>query len=256
MIVKTEAIVLSAMKYGDTSKIVRLYTREFGRLSVIAKGARGTKSKFRSVLEPMNHVATVIYKNSNRELQLLSQCDLIQSFPHLSEDLEKMSVGMTALELVTLATHEEEPHEALFRLLLDLLENASTATKNNTAALYFFETRLAELMGFKPDLDVCPACGGQLLAEALGGRNVKITSSGVLCGDCAQYGSGQAVSAGTLRVLQRLQVLDSCSAALNLLLPAPIGDEVRQALRQHLQTHIEGFRDLRSERVFSALLGK
>lgn len=256
MIVKTEAVVLSAMKYGDTSKIVRLYTRDFGRISVIAKGARGSKSKFRSALEPMNHVAAVIYKNNNRELQLLSQCDVLQSFPHLSEDLERMSVGMTAVELVSLATHEEEPHEELFRLLLDLLHNAAHATKNGTVALYFFETRLADLLGFKPDFDVCPACGARLSTETPDGRKVKITPSGVLCGECALYGSGQAVSAGTLKVLQRLQVLDSCDAAMTLTLSNSIDEEVRQALRHHLQTHIEGFRDLRSERVFSALLAR
>lgn len=256
MIVKTEAIVLSTIKYGDTSKIVRLYTREFGRLSVIAKGARGPSSKFRAILEPMNHIATVIYKKSNRELQLLSQCDLLRSFPSLSEDLEKMAVGVSALELVMRATHEEEPHGELFRLMLDLFETVSTATKSNTVALYFFESKLADLLGFRPNVDACHECGRRLSEDSLGEKEVKVTATGIVCGDCAPYGSGRAVSAGTLRVLQRLQVLDSCSAAMNLSLSASIDDEVREVLRQHLQTHIEGFRGLRSERVFSALLAR
>ena len=107
MIVKTEAIVLSAMKFRDTSKIVRLYTREFGKVSVVAKGARDAKSKFRSALQPMSHVSAVIYKNDNRELQLLSQCDSITSFHHLTEDMEKMCAALSALELVDVVTHDE-----------------------------------------------------------------------------------------------------------------------------------------------------
>ena len=83
MIESTDAIVLRAIKYGDTSKIVTLYTRRFGKVAVIAKGARSAKSKFGSALEPMSLIQAVFYRKENREVQLLSQADLLhpQSWP-------------------------------------------------------------------------------------------------------------------------------------------------------------------------------
>ncbi|MBI5473011.1 MAG: DNA repair protein RecO [Ignavibacteriae bacterium] len=134
MIVKTEAIVLSAMKFRDTSKIVRLYTKEFGKVSVIAKGARDAKSKFRGGLEPTNHVACVIYRHSNRELQLLSQCDIVQSFRTLSDNLEKMFAALSAVELVDLVSHGEDENQTLFTLLLNHIRVVNDATNHPVAA--------------------------------------------------------------------------------------------------------------------------
>ena len=62
MIVSTDAIVLRSMKYGETSKIVTLYSKKFGKIKVIAKGARSAKSKFGASLEPMMHSSVIFYK--------------------------------------------------------------------------------------------------------------------------------------------------------------------------------------------------
>ena len=96
-IVKTEAVVLKSMKYRETSKIITFYTRDFGKVKAIAKGARQPKNKFGSSLEPMSYVLVVLYRKEHRDLQLISQCDLIKTFRHLSEDLDKMAVCMSAI---------------------------------------------------------------------------------------------------------------------------------------------------------------
>ena len=80
MLTKTEAIVIRSMKYGDSSKIVTFYTRQFGKLKGIAKAARRSNNKFGSSLEPLSHVMLVVYKKDHRDLHLISQCDSIQSF--------------------------------------------------------------------------------------------------------------------------------------------------------------------------------
>lgn len=253
MIVKTDAIVLSAMKYRETSKIVRLYTREFGKVSVIAKGARDTKSKFRSALEPMNRVACVIYKNENRELQLLSQCDVVESFRHLSEDMEKMHAAMTAIELVTVVTHDEEANEPLFSLLVEMLETVNSATNNATIALYYFEMQLAGILGFKPELNQCSNCGRETNSET--SKGFSMSSSGVVCSECSEnVGAANMISAGTLKVLQRLQQAAELESVMNIHLSPAGKADVRDAVRRHLQNHIEGFRGLKSEEVFAAIL--
>jgi DNA repair protein RecO (recombination protein O) len=254
MIVKTEAIVLSSMKYRDTSKILRLYTREFGKVSVIAKGARDTKSKFRSALEPMSYVSAVIYRNENRELQLLSQCDLITAFRHLSEDMEKMYVVMSAIELVDIVSHDEEQNETLFLLLRNLIETVNNATKSTIVALYYFETKLSELLGFRPDLSLCTLCNKTIEKDFSQSTTFSLVHDGVLCKDCSERSGMNMISSAALRILQRLQKLETMESVLNLHLSPSLQDEVRVALRGHLQKHIEGFRGLRSEEVFAAIL--
>ncbi len=255
MIVKTEAIVLSAMKFRDTSKIVRLYTREFGKVSVIAKGARDAKSKFRGALEPMNHVVCVMYRNNNRDLQLLSQCDIMQSFRSVSDSMEKMFAAMSAVELVDIVSHDEDENQTLFNLLLNHIRVVNGATKQPALALYYFETKLSELLGFKPELMRCTQCEKRMDGGEENIRRPAIASSGVLCADCSEgWNNSERISRATLLVLQRLQSVEGASSIMDLELLPGTHEEVRRSLRSHLQNHIEGFRGLHSEEVFAAIL--
>jgi DNA repair protein RecO (recombination protein O) len=254
MIVKTEAIVLSAMNYRDSSKIVRLYTRQFGKISVIAKGAREAKSKFRSSLEPMSYVTAVIYKSDNRELQLLSQCDAIVAFYHLTEDMEKMSAAMSVVELVDIVTHDEEQNDNLFTLLLNHLHVVNSATKSPIVALYYFETQLAVLLGLKPDLHKCSFCQKRVEGDMAKSEQFLLLSEGILCYECSENSPARKISASSLRVMQRMQEVESVESIMSLQLTPLVKEEVGRSLREHLQHHIEGFRGLRSEEVFGAIL--
>lgn len=254
MIVKTEAIVLSNMKYRDTSSILRLYTREFGKISVIAKGARGTASRMRASLEPMTCVSAVIYKKENRDLQLLSQCDVLQSFRHLSEDMEKMYVAMSMIELVDIVTHDEEQNAAMYELLVQMLRTVNDATKKAQIALYYFELKLCEILGFKPDLHHCCQCHRAVDPGEGKEDGVVMGTAGILCTGCSGHSSRGRISAGSLRVMQRLQEAASLDSVANLVLTTAIDEEIRRLLRTHLQEHVAGFRRLRSEEVFATIL--
>ncbi len=255
MIAKTEAIVLSAMKFRDTSKIVRLYTREFGKVSVIAKGARDAKSKFRGALEPMNHVACVMYRNNNRDLQLLSQCDIMQSFRSVSDSMEKMFAAMSAVELVDIVSHDEDENQTLFHLLLNHIRVVNSATKQPSLALYYFETKLSELLGFKPELMRCTHCEKSMEREEENYRGYATTSSGILCKNCSEgLNNAEKISTASLAVLQRLQAANVVDSIMDMQIQPGTHDEVRRSLRSHLQNHIEGFRGLHSEEVFAAIL--
>ncbi len=257
MIVKTEAVVLKSMKYRESSKILSLYTREFGKISVIAKGARDRKSKFGSSLEPMNYVLAVIYKNEDRDLHLLSQCDLMKSYRRLTEDFERMSTAMAVLELINLIAHGEEQNEPLFKVLVDTLESINSATNSASNALYFIEMKLSEILGFKPNFLTCLKCSIPV-SEDSGvsfGIDVHLALGGVLCKDCSRSSGGDVrLSAPALNYLQRLQ--DSTTAkdiAETILLPQ-IKIEVGNLLRRYLQRHVENLHTLKSERVFAAIM--
>jgi len=257
MIAKTEAVVLKTTKYGDSSKIVRLYTRQYGKLSVIAKGARRATNRFGSALAPMNLVVAVLYKKENRDLHLLSQCDLIVSFHRLSEEMERMAAAMSVIELVDAVTHDEERNEPLFGIIRQSLEVLTTATSNAINVLYVFEVRLLELLGYKPSFHQCVQCAAHLDESAIGGTDVgwHLGKGGALCATCSGNSIGhQTLTAAGLKVLQMFQDAVDLHSVMDLTLSPPLRNEVAHILHRHFQQHVEGLRRLKAQNVFDTIL--
>jgi DNA repair protein RecO (recombination protein O) len=257
MIVKTEAVILRSRKFRETSKILTLHTREHGKLSVIAKGACDRRAKFGSALDSMNYVVAVIYKKENRDLHLLTQCDLIKSFNKLSEDMDRMAAALSIIELVEVVTRAEDESKALFDMVVQTLETVNTATKNALNVLYFFEMRLSEILGFRPNFHQCSSCGA-LVGQVSDGTKegeLHLSSGGVRCGKCSHARIGHGIiSAAGLRILQELQKVSHGEAVTKMTLSSQLRDEVHTALRQHLQTHIGGLHRLKADAVFSAIM--
>lgn len=254
MIVTSEAVVLRTRKFRETSLLATLLTRHQGKIGVIAKGARDRKSRLGPAVQPMNHVTAVFYHKTTRDLQLLTQCDVVRVYRGLSEDMEKMAAGMAAIELVDAVTPEEEANEALFDLLTQTLSTVNGATKNARNALYYFEMRLLENLGFKPDLYTCCQCRNAIGSGAPA-RGTHMSYNGVVCPACSGKGFGmEPLSAPAVRVLQRLQEIDNPEACTRVTLTPHVRGEVAGVLRRFLLGHVEGLRTLKSEAVFSSLL--
>ena len=154
MIVTSEAIVLRARKQGETSKIVTLYTLGYGKLNVIAKGAREIKSKFGGALEMFAHISAVFYKKEKSEgLYLLSKADLIGSNAKILRSLERMEAATAIIELILRSMHDEEANPEIFALLAATLK-ALAETNNDDAAASLqlrFYLEFARIMGFGMD---------------------------------------------------------------------------------------------------------
>ena len=154
MLVKTDAIVLRGRKQGDTSKLATLYTREFGKIEVIAKGAREQKSKFGGALEMFARGYVVIYKKDKPDqLHLLSDAGLYE--PHLGilRSLERIETATRVVELLLRSLHDEESNEPLFTLLSDTLAAIATWNDSEARAVQFqFYLQFARMMGFELDL--------------------------------------------------------------------------------------------------------
>lgn len=255
MIVTSEAVVLRTRKFRETSVIATLYTRAFGKVSMIAKGARQRKGRFGSALQPMNFVKAVFYWKETKDLHLLSQCDLVEQFSGLSDNLERMAPALSIVELVDLVAHSEEENGPLFALLVDVLRALNSATKNTFLALYYFEMKLLDLLGFRPELRHCVECGRQLDEKALSAKgDLRLSPNGLVCHSCAERGLGiESVKVASARVLQRLQELKDVQAALRIGLTPAVQHEVSAALRRYLEIHVEGLRRRKTEAVFSSI---
>lgn len=181
-IVKTEAVVLSKMNYGDTSNILSVYTKDSGKLSIIIKGARSPKSKSGYIADPPNHVQIVIYKKDTRDIQILSSIDLVSHFPHLKEDIDKLKYSFAIIELVKKLTPEHETNLRLFNGLSRILLLIDSS-KENPRILFgrFFLFFLKEI-GYEVQLRKCASCERSSLTEENLGYNFEL---GILCSNCS-----------------------------------------------------------------------
>lgn len=255
MIVKTEAVVLKSMRYRETSKIVTVYSKKFGKVTGIAKGARETKSRFGAALEPMTYVSLVLYKKEHRDLHLISQCEIVKPFSRLHADLSKITAGLSVVELLDAAMHGEEPNEKVFCLTIDVLSELDLATKNLQSLLFFFRLRLLEMMGVKPDFDACVRCRKRLVGSTSDQMPVQFDAhaGGIVCKACAlRFPRRVKLSLGSVRSIQNLQKA-AASDVTSLEIVESSKNEIEEVLGSYIRYHLAGAERLRTESVSKKL---
>lgn len=245
MILRTEAIILRHMNYGETSQIITAFTREKGKISLLAKGARTIKSKFGASLQPLSYSQIVFYHKTTRDLQTLSDSSLLVPFPQLNRDLGKMSMGMQVVELVHQVMEDEQPNVRLFKLLLETLATLNDAVQNIENILPYFSLRLAMLLGFEPDIQ-------KKWVEALAedGGWFRLDTGAIVPTHTASAGIRASKSA--LRALAIL-AKTPLGTILNLVLTPEIQREVTEMTAQYLQYHIENLHTSRARKVFGEM---
>jgi len=152
-IIRTEAVVLRSLDYGETSQIVTLFTREKGKLGVMAKGARRPKSSFGATLQPMAYTQVVFYYKPTRTLQTLSESSHVESFHRLRRDLTSITVGLRIVELVDALMEEEDPQPDVFGLLVRVLRRLNAREARATNLWPYAQLRLAQILGVAPAVE-------------------------------------------------------------------------------------------------------
>ncbi len=250
-IVSTEAIVLRAMKFRETSKIVKFYTLKCGLVSGMVKGARQAKSRFGGpCLDPMAHVSLVFYRKEGRDLQTVSECSLMKDYRNLGASLEKMAAGMSAVEMLSAVAQEGEENADLFRLITGTLAAIDGSAGDPKAVLCWFELHLARILGFGMQFGGCVSCG---FAET--GDVFYPGRGGFLCARCAAERSGtMRLSPAVAATLRQIALIagPEAAAAADILEADAAG--CLDFLRLYLKHHLPDLRPLRSEKVFSRIL--
>lgn len=152
MILQTEALVLRSIDYGETSQIVTLFTRQRGKLAVMAKGARRSGSRFGSSLQPMSFTHVVIYYKPSRGVQTLTESSHVRFFDGITRNLDSVSCGLRIVELVHALMQEEEQNASAFNLVLEVLERLNRTFERTENILFYFQVRFASVLGFAPDI--------------------------------------------------------------------------------------------------------
>jgi DNA repair protein RecO (recombination protein O) len=169
---RVNAIVLKHQDYGEADRILTLYTREQGKLRALAKGVRKVHSRKGGHLEPFTHVSLQL--SQGRNWSIVSQAEAQHIYDGLKENLETIGYASYAIELVDRFTYEEEENAPIFNLLKNTLTRLNRGDPAHLVVRYY-EIRLLDLLGFRPELKNCVVTGEEIRAEnqyfsaALGG---------------------------------------------------------------------------------------
>jgi len=176
---KTEAVVLRSIRYGEADRILNLYTPRRGRVGAIAKGVRRTRSRFGGRLEPFFRLNLVLHEGRG-ELLTITSAETVSAFPRLREDAACLDGAARACEAVARLFDTAEPHPGIFNLLcneLALLDRGpEKATASNQIA---FRLKLLLAAGLAPQLSSCVSCGESEHLSGFSGA-----AGGVVCPSC------------------------------------------------------------------------
>lgn len=223
----TEAIVLKRKELGEADSILTLYTPRLGKVRAVARGARRARSKMSGHIEPLTHTEVQIAQSRN--LDIVTQGQTIESFLPLRDDLWRTSCALYLVELVDRFTAEGQENYAVFRLLLDTLGRLCQV-RESEVLLRYFELRLLEYVGYRPQLQQCVSCNLPLDSRI---RLFSPSGGGVFCARCGnQQSAAYPISVAALEALRFLQRSDFTAACRLRLDPG---------LSRELERHLQGY---------------
>lgn len=199
---KAEGLILRVTDFSETSRIVVVFTREFGKISALAKGGRRLKGPFESALDLLSTCRIVFLRKSSGGLDLLTEAQLVERFRPAERELGCLYAGYYVAELLLSLSEEYDPHPDLFDEARTTLAALSTAALMPIAVLRFELIILREI-GQLPDFEVCAGCGAMLTEGRTFG--FWVSQGGLICPSCQKEGFSQIeVHAGTAAILRKL----------------------------------------------------
>ena len=240
-LIRDDGVILRTYRLGEADRIVVALTKEHGKVRAVAKGVRKTSSKFGSRLEPLNHVALLLWRGRG-DLDTVNQVEVIEQHWKIREDLDRMNAGLSMLEVVDQVSQEGHPDPAILETLVRALRVLDDATRNPALVAPSFFLRALELEGTMPVLDACASCGHdevELVAFDL-------SEGGALCRSCRR---GRSISSDALTLLRR--ILGGDLGAVLAAEPPAGSDEVSILATEAIEIHLD--RRLRSVRSVAGI---
>jgi DNA repair protein RecO (recombination protein O) len=247
-IIRTEAVVLRSIEYGETSQIVTLLTREKGKLTVMAKGARRPKSTFGASLQPMAYTQVVFYYKPTRSMQMLSESALLEPMHSIRRSLHKITIGLRIVELLRALLEDEDPQPGIFDLTHEALRQLDTAGERSGNIWPYFQLRLAAQLGLAPAVKrsavaQTPDAGGWL----------DLASGAVHAADDTASAAQQRASRVALRAYAIFARAD-LDTVLRMQLNPPLRREVERLVDAYMRYQFESAYPTKCSEVISQLL--
>ncbi len=196
---KSEAVILKRMNLGEADKILTIFTPNFGKLRVVAKGVRKVTSRLAGHVELFTRSQMLLAKGRN--LDIVTQSETVDAYRPLHDDLSRIAHASYAAELLDKLTPDALEHYPSYKLIVETFQLLST-DGDVDKTLRWFELQLLGYLGYSPELTRCVECRNELtpvvnaFSPALGG---------VVCASCRRIGMGRDISVNALKLLRLMQ---------------------------------------------------
>jgi len=231
--IRAEAIVLRHREMGEADRLLWLYTRDRGKVRAIAKGVRKIRSRKAGHLEPFTWVKLQFARG--RDLLIITQAETIDAFLKIKEELPRLGYAAYVVELLDRFTYDEDENKGLYQLLVETLERLNTEA-DPIVPVHYFEIRLMDLLGYRPQLFKCVNCTNEIKPED---QYFSAAQGGVLCPACGR-GSHDArqVSMFALKSMRHFQ-RSSYKDAQRLEITRKVNLELETILQHYLTYLLE-----------------
>jgi DNA repair protein RecO (recombination protein O) len=251
---KTQAIVIRTFPLQEFHKIITFYTPDFGKVKAVAYGVKSPKSRLSGSLELLNHGTLLFHHRENRELQNITDFNLIDGFNAIRADFTRITYGCYFAELVDSIASEGIANPEIFELLRTTYQFLTHADDVPLLARGF-EIKFLDCAGYGPELSRCVHCGSAVNGAATEkfGIAFSVRYGGVLCGDCKNRdGAAFTIAPGSCELLKMLR--NSEWERFNRIRASTRNHkELKRALGSFIEYHTE--RNLKSLRFIESVLG-
>lgn len=181
MLVKEKCIVLSSIRWKDSSKIVTLFSRQNGCIKVIARGALRKNSAFSGTLETLNLIDVVIVEKTTRSLQILTEVDLTNDFRKIKLMPDHFPYAIAILEIINQVFEASHSEPVYFDFLVTIMKELEFSS-DPEALFWYFLIKTSSFLGFKHSFSNCHSCGKKLIDS---GSSFSLASGISYCPDCS-----------------------------------------------------------------------
>ncbi len=230
---RSEAVILRRQDLGEADRLLTLFTPTKGRVRAVAKGIRRPGSKKAGHLEPFTRSRLQLARG--RELDIVTQAETISGYPGLRSELIRLGQAAYAAELLDRFGVEESDNQAIYQLMTDTLERLDQDPLPENA-LRYFQIRLLDLVGYRPELQRCVGCGEPLKPVD---QFFSAMEGGVLCPNCGPANhQARPLSLPALKVLRHYQ-RSPYPEASRLELSPPVAQELEATIESYLSYLLE-----------------
>jgi DNA repair protein RecO (recombination protein O) len=231
-----QALVLHRRSLGEHDRVLTLFTKEHGKISAVAKGSQRATSRLVGATEPFTHVRLLLA--TGRNLDIITQCEIVNAYPALRTDIERLSRAAYICDLLDVFSHDHDAtsSEAVFDLTCAALLLLTQPFEWLDSVIHAYDIRLLEVLGYAPAIEYCAHCGEPLQEPPFG---FSPAAGGALCMRCRHtFLDAFPLPTDTLTALQTLQTA-SPEALLHYSPPKTVVPHIERALRSFIRFRAE-----------------
>jgi len=201
---KDTAIVLLKRVYGESDKIVSLFTLNSGKVPAIARGGSRSVKRFMNTLEPFNYITVEYFDRRGRGLARIENADIIETNNGMETSLKTMCIASFFTEFTDKLTKERERNEHLFYILHEVLTKVKEWHFTHENVLHY-QLRMLEALGYLPNFNSCVYCG----EEIPGNKKIffSVERGGIICGRCSEFVPCRVCGEGVIPWLSSMKTI-------------------------------------------------